>query len=103
MGDKDVRLITLAYQAVTLMEPTRELLELLSQVGIERTLEVLLVMQQSPKKVKNPLGFIKKAIQQAWTPYTTPSSIPRNQKHHETPTQSTNRVEFPFYNWLEQE
>lgn len=45
-------LVKLAYEAVTLTSPTEEILTLLSVVGIKRTLEILLIMQQSATKVK---------------------------------------------------
>ena len=58
----ETELVKLAYQAVTLTFPTDEMLSILSVVGIKRTLEILLIMEQTPPKVKNPGEFIKKAI-----------------------------------------
>ena len=67
-------LVKLAYEAVTLISPTEEILTILSVVGIKRTLEILLIMQQSATKVKKPDGFIKKAIRENWGPTTYQSS-----------------------------
>ncbi|WNF36620.1 hypothetical protein RJD24_19730 [Bacillaceae bacterium IKA-2] len=39
-------LILLAYQAVTMTSPTPQIINILEYVGIKRTLEVLMVMQQ---------------------------------------------------------
>ena len=61
----ELELVKLAYEAVTLTSPTQEILTLLSVVGIKRTLEILLIMQQSTNKVKNPDGFIQEAIQES--------------------------------------
>lgn len=65
-------LVKLAYQAVTLSSPKNEILSILSVVGIKCTLEILLIMQQSPTKVKNPEGFIRKAIRENLSPTTIP-------------------------------
>ncbi|MBP1931843.1 helix-turn-helix domain-containing protein [Ammoniphilus resinae] len=100
----DNDLIILAYQAVTLTTPTDELLELFTSIGIKRTLELLLVMQQSPTKVKNPLGFFKRAIKENWTPSTLPERVNRHRQNLEERLgyQSNNQSQpFPFYNWLE--
>lgn len=61
-------LVRLAYQAVTLTPPTDEMLSILSVVGVKRTLEILLVMQQSTTKVRNPDRFIKKVIRENFNP-----------------------------------
>ena len=73
----ETELVKLAYQAVTLTSPTDEILSILSVVGIKRTLEILLIMQQSATKVKNPDGFIKKAIRENWSPTSIPIKLPR--------------------------
>lgn len=39
-------------------------------------------MQQSPTKVKNPNGFIKKAIRENWSPDSFLVKIPRKQGKH---------------------
>lgn len=110
----EVELINLAYQAVTLTTPTTEILDILSAVGIKRTLEVLLIMNQSATKVKNPEGFIKKSIQENWSSNTIPiKMLKRKSKYIFELTQQDyegkneckverkiNRV--PFYNWLEE-
>jgi len=71
----ETELVKLAYQAVTLTSPADEMLTILSVLGIKRTLEILLIMQQSPSKGKNPDGFIKKAIRENWSPSTTPIKL----------------------------
>jgi hypothetical protein len=104
--DNELDLIILSYEAVTLTTPTDELLELFTSVGLRRTLELLIVMQQSPMKVKNPLGFFKRAIKENWTPSTLPHRIDRHRQKLEerlgfqSPTQPES---FPFYNWLEED
>ena len=71
-------LILLAYEAITLTSPTKEIHSVLSVVGIKRTLEILLIMQQSATKVKNPDGFIRKAIRENWSPTSLPIKLPKN-------------------------
>ena len=72
---EESELVKLAYEVVTLTSPTQEIFTLLSVVGIKRTLEILLIMQQSATKVKNPDGFIKKAIRENWSPTTVPVKL----------------------------
>jgi predicted DNA-binding transcriptional regulator AlpA len=108
-------LVTIAYKAVTLTSPTEDMVALLSQVGIQRCMEVLLIMQQSRLKVRNVEGFIKKAIRENWSTDTVPIKIPRNQskKLYELTqngySQIVNNKEnpakdhVPFYNWLEED
>lgn len=107
-------LVKLAYQAVTLTAPTDEILSVLSVVGIKRTLENLLTMQQSPTKVKNPDGFIRKAIRENWKPTSTPIKLTRKKRskgvYDLTPqefrgifgTAENQESRVPFYNWLEE-
>lgn len=111
---EEKELIKLAYQAVTLTSPTDEIFDLLSMVGIKRTLEVLLIMQQSANRVKNPDGFIKKAIRENWNPSTSPVKLPKKRskclvdftqtEYNDTQNRSGDTVERDvlFYNWLEQ-
>ncbi|MDF1997327.1 helix-turn-helix domain-containing protein [Peribacillus frigoritolerans] len=109
----ETELVKLAYQAVTLTSPTDEILSILSVVGIQRTLEILLIMQQSATKVKNTDGFIRKAIRENWNPTSTPIKLPKKQSRRlsdltqqEYNAQLNNREntyvrKVPFYNWLE--
>ncbi|MBD8027867.1 helix-turn-helix domain-containing protein [Ureibacillus sp. Re31] len=108
----ELELVKLAYEAVTLTSPTDEILSILSVVGIKRTLEILLIMQQSASKVKNPDGFIRKAIRENWSPTSTPIKMPRKQSKRvyelsqNEYQEQFNAVEnqqpkIPFYNWLE--
>lgn len=97
-------LVLLAYQAVTMTSPTQTMINILSHIGIKRTLEILLTMQQSPNKVKNPEGFIKKAISKGWTPSTLPIKKERNFARIQRTTSPENEQRsIPFYNWLEQD
>lgn len=108
-------LVKLAYQAVTLTSPPDEVLSVLSVVGIKRTLEILLIMQQSTTKVKNPDGFIRKAIRENWTPTSTPIKLSRRERskgvYDLTPQEFEERFgreksqtvpKVPLYNWLEE-
>ncbi|OUB95658.1 DNA-binding protein [Bacillus thuringiensis serovar medellin] len=79
---EELELVKLAYETVTLTSPTEEILTLLSVVGIKRTLEILLIMQQSTNKVKKPDGFIKKAIRENWSPTTISVKLPKKQGKH---------------------
>lgn len=97
-------LVLLAYQAVTMTSPTETILKLLTYIGIKRTLEILLVMQQSPNKVKNPEGFIRKAISKGWTPTTLPIKKERNiARIPNNITENNIKRSVPFYNWLEED
>lgn len=107
-------LVKLAYEAVTLTSPTKEILTLLSVVGIKRTLEILLIMQQSATKVKKPDGFIKKAIREDWSPTTVPVKISKKKSKHiynltqqdyeamENQKQHDYQPKVPLFNWLEE-
>lgn len=109
----ETELVKLAYQAVTLTSPTDEILSILSVVGIKRTLEILLIMQQSATKVKNPDRFIRKAIRENWSPTTIPIKLPKKQSKrlYELTQQDFDKKpsteerqqssSYPFYNWLE--
>ena len=110
----ETELVRLAYQAVTLTTPTDEILSILSVVGIKRTLEILLIMQQSATKVKNPDGFIRKAMRENWNPNSIPIKLPRKSSkrlYELTQQESENGFKevnhspsraLPFYNWLEE-
>lgn len=99
--EKVSEMVALAYKAVTLTDPTEEMIGLLSYVGIHRTLEILLIMQLSPTKVKNPPAFIKKAISKGWTTDTVPIKRNKNVARIQSVPQAQPRREIPFYNWLE--
>lgn len=99
----DRELVILAFEAVTMTSPTEEIIGLLSYIGIKRTLEILLVMQQSPSKVKNPIGFIKRAISKGWSPSTLPIKKERNvARNKKTDSNQIFEPTVPFYNWLEE-
>lgn len=103
INDDEKDLISLAFQAVTLTSPSDDILDILSTVGIRRTLEILLVMQQSSTKVNNPGGFIKRAIQEGWTPSSLPKKVDRRRQNLEDQLEIKSSIKsstFPFYNWL---
>jgi hypothetical protein len=105
-NDDEQDLIILAYQAMPHTTPTDELLELLTSVGLKRSLQLLLVMQQSPTKVKNHFGFFKKAITENWSPSTLPKRVDRHRQNLEDRLgiQSPNHpLTSPLYNWLEED
>jgi excisionase family DNA binding protein len=103
-GDEQ-ELVRLAYEAVTLTSPTDQMVQTLAYVGIKRTLEILLIMQQSPHKVKNPDGFIRKAISKGWSPTTLPQKIDKRLTEFESRKKRTEQIqqEAPSFNWLENE
>ncbi|EPC8419425.1 DNA-binding protein [Bacillus wiedmannii] len=111
---EESELVKLAYEVVTLTSPTHEMFTLLSVVGIKRTLEILLIIQQSTTKVKNPDGFIKKAIRENWSPTTVPVKLSKKQSKHiydfnqldyeamANQEQHEYQPKVPFFNWLEE-
>ncbi|MBG9617626.1 helix-turn-helix domain-containing protein [Bacillus cereus] len=111
---EELELVKLAYETVTLTSPTEELLNLLFVVGIKRTLEILLIMQQSTNKVKKPDGFIKKAIRENWSPTTIPVKLSKKQSKYiydltqqdyeaiENQKQHEYQSKVPLFNWLEE-
>lgn len=100
---EDRELVILAWEAATMTSPTEEIIGYLSNVGIKRTLEILLVMRQSPSPVRNPIGFVKKAITKGWTPTTLPIKKERNiARVNSNRYEQTTESKIPFYNWLEE-
>lgn len=73
--------LILVYQISTLTYPTKEVLELLVPLEYERTLELLLILRQQPKKVISPLNFLRRAIQENWTAETTPQKVNRHEEN----------------------
>jgi hypothetical protein len=69
--------INLVYQIATLTYPSFEVLQLLEPLEYERTLELLLILRQQPKKVSSPLNFLRRAIEENWTAETTPQKVDR--------------------------
>ncbi|BCB37330.1 hypothetical protein BCJMU51_2214 [Bacillus cereus] len=111
--NEEDKLVKLAYEAVTLTSPTKEIYSVLSVIGIKRTLEILLIMQQSATKVKNPDGFIRKAIRENWSPTTLPVKISKKQNKRlsdltqqdydamQNNAENTHQSKIALYNWLE--
>lgn len=75
--------ITKAYQIATLTYPSFEVIELLKPIPFERILELLLIMRQSPRPVKSPLNFLRRAIEENWTPETMPEKVNRHMQYLE--------------------
>ncbi|MEK4433090.1 hypothetical protein MHB54_28445 [Paenibacillus sp. FSL M7-0802] len=78
METGSVKAIALAYQTATLTYPSFEIMELLKSLPFERVLELLLIMRQSPRPVKSPLNFLRRAIQEGWSPETMPEKVDRH-------------------------
>ncbi|OMD35677.1 hypothetical protein [Paenibacillus odorifer] len=83
MESGNVRAIATAYQIATLTYPSYEVIELLRPLDINRVLELLLIMRQSPRPVKSPLNFLRRAIQENWSAETMPEKVNRNIEHLE--------------------
>lgn len=94
--------IIMVYQIATMTYPSPEIINLLCDYPFERCLEVLLVLRQSPNKVKAPERFIKRALEEGWTSATTPRNVKcKSAAQNENRQGDQERVVFPFYNWLE--
>ncbi len=78
-----MKAIALAYQTATLTYPSFEIMELLKPLPFERVLELLLIMRQSPRPVKSPLNFLRRAIQEGWSPETMPEKVDRHMEYVE--------------------
>lgn len=71
------------YIIATLQEPSEAVMQLLCGLEFDRALELLLLMRQSSRTVKNPAGFLRRAIEEGWTPDTTPQKVDRKLENHE--------------------
>lgn len=60
------------YRIATLQEPADEAIELLASVPFERALDVLMLVRQYGKPIRTPVNFIRRALDEGWTPETTP-------------------------------
>lgn len=78
METSNIRVIATAYQIATLTYPSFEVIELLKPLPFERVLELLLIMRQSPRPVKSPLNFLRRAIQENWSAETMPQKVNRH-------------------------
>lgn len=83
METGNLKAIALAYQTATLTYPSFEIIELLRPLPLERVLELLLIMRQSPRPVKSPLNFLRRAIQEGWSPETMPEKVDRHREYLE--------------------
>ncbi|MBY9088001.1 hypothetical protein KIH86_27810, partial [Paenibacillus sp. HN-1] len=72
-----------AYRIATLTEPTEEIQALLGDLDFGRVLELLLLMRQSPRPVRNPAGFLRRAIQEDWRPGQLPQQVDRHKENIE--------------------
>jgi hypothetical protein len=75
--------IALAYQIATLTYPSFEVMQLLENQPFGRSLELLLILRQSPKPVKSPLNFLRRAIEGGWAPETMPEKVNRHIQNYE--------------------
>lgn len=57
------------YRIAMLEEPGEEICALLHDQTFERALELLLVLRQAGR-VRNVAGFLRRAVQEGWTPDT---------------------------------
>lgn len=65
------------FRIATLTEPTEEIRLLLGALEFERVLELLLMMRLTTKPVRNPVGFLRRAIQEGWKADTLPEKVNR--------------------------
>jgi hypothetical protein len=77
------RELALAYQIATLTYPSLEVIQLLEPLQLDRALELLLILRQSPRPVKSPLNFLRRAIEENWTPETMPEKVNRHTQNYE--------------------
>jgi hypothetical protein len=73
--------VEMAYQIATLTHPGEEVMELLASLPFERILELFLVLRQSSKPIKSPLNFLRRAIDENWTPETAPTAVNRKMQN----------------------
>lgn len=71
------------YQLTTLTSPSDDVLQLLLPLPLERVFELLLVMRQSTRPVNSPSNFLRRAIQEGWTPETFQVPINRKIQNYE--------------------
>lgn len=74
MRKEDV--IKSVYQIAMLADPSDEVLEILLPLNYDRIFELMLIMRQA-KNIKTPRNFLLRAIQEHWTPETTPKAVNR--------------------------
>ncbi len=71
------------YQITTLTRPTDEVVHMLAALDFERVLELMLVMRQYSGKINAPARFLRRAIDEAWTPETVPEQVNRHKENRE--------------------
>ncbi|MGE6541218.1 helix-turn-helix domain-containing protein [Bacillus luti] len=91
------QIISLAYQIAFLCEPSESILHRLKVCGLERAMEIILTMRQSPNTIRNPEGFISKAVVLGWGPNT----LLRRQDKKKTEQSEPSHSPLNLYNWLE--
>lgn len=72
-----------AFRIATLTEPTDEIRSLLRPLEFERVLELLLMLRMSSKPVRNPAGFLRRAVQEGWVPGQLPEKVDRKLENAE--------------------
>lgn len=75
-------LINYSYRIATLQEPTEEICRLLEGQETERIVELLLILR-GWTNVRNPAGFLKRAIQEGWRNDTKPQKLNRKLENAE--------------------
>ncbi|PSL41286.1 hypothetical protein B0H94_12032 [Salsuginibacillus halophilus] len=98
-GYTEGELIHMAFRLATLTDPSEEMQEVLEKQGVEAAFQALLVLRQSPKRVRNVEGFLKKALVMGWGP----STVPVRRSRLEAPQMPQQRppLQHPGYDWLE--
>lgn len=71
-----MKILDKVYRIATLQEPTDEIRRLLEGQELERALELLYMLRSWPN-VRNPAGFLRRAIQEGWEPSTQPQKVNR--------------------------
>lgn len=95
------RIIILAYQIAFLCEPSESILHRLKSCGLERALEIILTMRQSPNPIKNPEGFIQKAVVLGWKPNTLLEKRTKQKiQNTDENTMKSNKPKIFLYDWL---
>lgn len=68
--------IIAVYEIANLEQPNDEVLSMMLDLDFERVLELMLVMRKAGK-VRSPVNFIRRAIQEGWTVETERKNVNR--------------------------
>lgn len=72
------------YEIATLTQPTDEIIHILGELEFERVLELMLVMRQYSGKINAPGRFLRRAIDEQWTPETVAQKVNRHKENRES-------------------